>query len=89
MIRLIYYALLAYLIYSLVLFFRNLGRRGRAASSGPRSAPVSGRMVKDEACQTYLPVENALRDVIDGREYYFCSQECRQKFRDRMKSNAP
>jgi YHS domain-containing protein len=37
-------------------------------------------MVKDEACLTYVPKEDALREVIDGREYFFCSKECRKKF---------
>ena len=42
-------------------------------------------MVKDEACQTYLPRSEALRDVIDGREYFFCSKDCRQKFLEERK----
>jgi YHS domain-containing protein len=42
-------------------------------------------MVKDEACQTYIPEENALREVIDGHEQFFCSKECRTKFLEERK----
>jgi len=37
-------------------------------------------MVKDETCNTYLPREEAILEHADGKDYYFCSQECRQKF---------
>ena len=36
-------------------------------------------MVRDEVCNTYLPREDALRAVQDGREVFFCSEECRRK----------
>jgi YHS domain-containing protein len=77
MFRLIYYLILAYLIYAIVRFFQNLGRRSQAPKSGPR---LSGMMVKDEACNMYVPKEEALREVIDGQEYFFCSKDCRKKF---------
>jgi YHS domain-containing protein len=43
-------------------------------------------MVKDEFCNTYLPKEDAIREVNKGKEYYFCSQKCRQKFLEQKKS---
>ena len=77
-----YYAVVAYIIYSVYQFLKNLGKPRRA----PREpARISGVMVKDEACQTYLPRSEALRDVIDGREYFFCSKDCRQKFLEERK----
>ena len=87
MIRLIYYAILAYAIYALFRFFLNLGQKSRAARPRPHGAPVSGVMVKDDVCNTYVPVEDALREVVDGQEHYFCSEECRTKFRDQRKSD--
>jgi YHS domain-containing protein len=80
--RLMYYAIVAYVIYSIYKFIKNLGRP-RSRPSEP--ARLSGVMVKDEACQTYLPRNEALRDVIDGREYFFCSKDCRQKFLEERK----
>ena len=78
MLRFIIFVLLLYLILRLVSFWRKISR----SSSPPSSASpptLSGRMVKDEVCQMYLPRENALREIIDGEEQFFCSAECRRK----------
>jgi len=37
-------------------------------------------MVKDEVCNTYIAEDEAIKEIQNGRVYYFCSQECRQKF---------
>ena len=37
-------------------------------------------MVKDETCNTYLPEENAIKQVIGGKTFYFCSKICQKKF---------
>jgi uncharacterized protein len=80
--RLMYYAVVAYIIFSVYRFLKNLGKPRRRPQEPAR---LSGVMVKDEACQTYLPRNEALRDVIDGQEYFFCSKDCRQKFLDERK----
>jgi YHS domain-containing protein len=82
MLRLIYYLTIAYLIYAVVRFFQNLSKRSEAPKSRPR---LSGMMVKDEACNTYVPKEEALREVIDGQEYFFCSKDCQKKFLEQRK----
>ena len=79
--RLMYYAFVAYILYSFYRFFKNLARpRKNAPRDG--TARLSGVMVKDETCQTYLPKSEAIREVVDGREMFFCSQDCRRKFLD-------
>jgi YHS domain-containing protein len=83
MIRLIYYTILAYVIYLIYKFFQNLGRRREPQQPKPR---LSGTMVKDEACGVYIPREEAIREVINGREYFFCSRECRKKFLEQTKN---
>jgi len=76
-IKIIFYALLVYVGYLFFRFFRALNK----ASKPPRASKgTSGIMVKDDICNTYLPKENAIRQVHEGKEYYFCSSECRQKF---------
>lgn len=37
-------------------------------------------MVKDEICNTYIPEDEALKEVRNGQVHYFCSEECRKKF---------
>lgn len=83
-IKIILYALLAYMIYLLIRFFRSLSRIKRTIQP---SRPASGFMVKDEMCSTYLPKEDAIKEIYQGREYYFCSKECRQKFLEQKKSH--
>ena len=87
MLRFIIFVLLLYLILRLVSFWRRISR----SSSPPSSASpptLSGRMVKDEVCQMYLPRENALREIIDGEERFFCSAECRRKCLEERKAKS-
>jgi len=82
-IKIIFYAFLVYIGYLFFRFFRALNK----ASKPPRASKrTSGIMVKDEICNTYLPKENAIRQVYEGKEYYFCSSECRQKFLEQKKT---
>lgn len=83
LLKIILYALLFYIVYHLIRFFRILGK---AKKSSPTTRRSSGLMVKDEICNTYLPKEDAIKEVFDGKEYYFCSNECRQKFLEQKKS---
>jgi uncharacterized protein len=84
--RLMYYAFMAYIIYSFYRFLKNLGRPKKKSPAG-EPARLSGVMVKDETCQTYLPKSEALREVVEGREMFFCSQDCRRKYLDERRRN--
>jgi len=83
--RLIFYAIVMYLIYAVIRFFQNAGKKS-TASSRRDQAQIQGVMVKDEICNTYVPREEALREVREGKEYFFCSRECQQKFLERRKA---
>ncbi len=76
LLRFLLFLILATMIYLFVRIWRGLKRAG--AQSAPRR--VQGVMVKDEVCNTYIPREEALREVRDGREHFFCSEECRKRF---------
>lgn len=47
----------------------------------------SGMMVKDEMCNTYLPKEDAIKEIFEGKEYYFCSNNCRHKFLEQNRTH--
>jgi len=79
MLRLIFLALLLYLIYLIVRFFQSIGQPSKKDRSTADSLPRR-RMVKDEICNTYIPEEESLKETWKGQVYYFCSEECRQKF---------
>jgi len=88
--RLIFYAVWAYIIYSVYKVFRNAWRKivPPAAKAKTDRTRISGVMVKDEACLTYIPKDDALREVIGGKEHFFCSKECRKKFLDTAKKSS-
>ncbi len=37
-------------------------------------------LVEDPSCKVYIPKSSALRRKIRGKEQYFCSRECLDKF---------
>ncbi|MDI6699253.1 MAG: YHS domain-containing protein [Candidatus Saccharicenans sp.] len=78
-IRLIFLFLLFYLVFLVVRFFQSLGQSIQRKNAGPDSLPKK-TMVKDEVCNTYIPVDEALKENRNGRVYYFCSEDCRKKF---------
>jgi len=75
--RFILYSFIIYIIYLLYKFFKALNKTRTPQNPSKR---ISGMMVKDEYCNTYLPKEDAIREVIEGKEYFFCSNDCRQKY---------
>jgi YHS domain-containing protein len=66
---------LVLLAFLLILFFyyRNYKKRRLNRKEKVRIT----EMVKDEVCGVYLPKEEALKVEIEGKVYYFCSQECK------------
>lgn len=48
---------------------------------------VDDVMVKDPFCQAYFPRRQGVREVINGKTYYFCSTVCRDKFLDKVKQS--
>lgn len=74
--RLILFAFIAYVVFLFVRIYLGLKR---TRPRPPRE--VRGVMVKDEICGTYIPREEALTEIRGGAEHYFCSEECRRKFR--------
>jgi len=81
--RLIFYLIVAYVIYHFLRLFLSPRRPTRRNTNRPEP---SGVMVKDETCNTYLPREEAILEKAQGKDYYFCSQECRQKFLKQRKT---
>jgi hypothetical protein len=52
-------------------------RRRAVVPAQPRSQ--EGNLVRDRVCNTFLPMDRALRAAVDGREEYFCSPACRDR----------
>jgi len=56
----------------------NIGLKDGRQRNG--AGDVVDEMVKDPYCKVYFPKRNAIRLSHGGRELYFCSNECRDKF---------
>ncbi len=77
MLRLLILALLVYLLYRVlrVVFAPGLKTFKRKNGTG-----VIDEMVQDPFCKTYIPLRDAQRKLIDGKEYFFCCKECCDRF---------
>ena len=76
-ILLVFVAYVAYLFLRIVMGVKRVATRAQAGT--PAQRRDQGVMVKDEVCGTYIPREDALTEMRDGAERYYCSEECRRK----------
>lgn len=49
--------------------------------SDARPKSAGEEMVFDTVCNSYIPVSSAISLKVNGELEYFCSEECREKFR--------
>ena len=68
----------AYLIY------RFLMKKPTDSSRPPKKRPADSKvddvMIQDPYCGTYFPKRDAVHVQLDGKDLYFCSEECKQNF---------
>ena len=79
MIKLIIYILLIYVAYRVI-----KGWTAPSVSTERREERDAGTvddiMIKDPVCGVYFPKRDGIYLKADGRDMYFCSSECRDKF---------
>ncbi|MEE4352081.1 MAG: YHS domain-containing protein [Desulfatiglans sp.] len=74
--------LLGYLFFRIIKGFLGIGRQFERRDDGG----AIDEMVQDPQCKMYIPLRDARREVIKGREFYFCSKECAQEFKKGVKT---
>jgi YHS domain-containing protein len=52
-----------------------------AGAPAPPSSPQASELKKDPVCGTFVSTAVALQKNAGGQTYYFCSADCRDKFR--------
>lgn len=85
MIRTLIYLLVTVLI---ITFLRGvIGLIGKAvaqlfepARPDSQTAPTGGELKQDPVCGIYVSTATKVRKTVNGKEYYFCSEACREKF---------
>lgn len=87
--RLIVFLIAISVIRSVIEYIKRLWNGGSAQSrpvfNAPRRhgnvQPSSATVLhQDPVCGTYVAMETSLKKIVGGRVYYFCSQDCRQRF---------
>jgi len=53
----------------------------RPAQQATVSPSTPEALKKDPVCGTFLPASTAVKKTVNGQTYYFCSVECRDKFK--------
>jgi YHS domain-containing protein len=63
--------------------FTDLFHPPETAKTGPRppAVPAGGELKKDPVCGTFISTSTAIQKRVGGETYYFCSPECRDKFK--------
>lgn len=51
------------------------------AGAGRRQAPTPVKLVRDPVCGTYVAPRGELSLTAGGATHYFCSEECRSRYR--------
>lgn len=78
--RLIIIGILLYILYRLLVGSdkRKFQRRKQTGTSS--GGAVQDILVEDPVCHTYIPKGQAVRLHNNKKNYYFCSNECCEKF---------
>lgn len=80
MIRLFVFIILFYLLYKIInvfkqsRFIKNENYQFKSSSIGAED------LVKDPVCNKYIPRSQAYKREILGKDYYFCSKQCSDRF---------
>ena len=85
-VRLVILAFLAYIAWVLIrgIFSRSSSVRDKDDSGkGETQTPAQDTLVEDPVCHTLVPKHQAIRMRKDGETYYFCSDECCDKFSEK------
>lgn len=81
MIKFLIFIFLGFLLYRAVRKYMPLGQKpDQSAGDGPVD-----EMVQDPSCMTYIPRRSAQRKIVAGKEFFFCSKECAEKFEKEMR----
>jgi YHS domain-containing protein len=60
----------------------NAGSSGGATPRKDRPIPGAEALKKDPVCGTFIAASSSVQKTIAGETFYFCSPECRDKFRE-------
>jgi uncharacterized protein len=78
--RFIVFIILFYIIYKIIKTVQQ-PRPEKNENYQFKSTPAGGEdLMEDPVCHTYVPLSQAYKKEISGKTYYFCSQQCSEKY---------
>jgi len=80
MIKILILVGLGYIVYRLLKswMFQGYSSTGRVTRQTP--GQIDDIMIKDPFCETYFPKRDGVHLKVDGKDLYFCSSDCRDKY---------
>jgi uncharacterized protein len=69
-----------YLCYRVFKSWMLQGGSPKKAVFNKTAGQIDDVMIKDPFCEIYFPKKDGVHLRIDGKDLYFCSKECRDKF---------
>ena len=82
MIRIIILFVVGYVAYRALKTWMFPGESSDKSVSGGPTGEIDDVMIKDAFCEAYFPKRNAVHLSFEGKDLYFCSVECRDKYVD-------
>ena len=70
-------------VYFLYQIAKKIGALKSTANPNDPSRFPAGKgeeLVEDPVCHTYIPVSQAYKREISGKDYYFCSKKCSDQY---------
>jgi len=80
MSKLLILLVVGYLCYRMLKKWILSGPQSQDQVSPGARGEIDGIMIQDPVCGVYFSKENAISARVNGREVYFCSPECRDKY---------
>ena len=80
MIRLLIFAGLAYFFYRKIKTWALENINPPRHSFNKPEDNINDIMIQDPYCKTYFPKREAVQLDINGKQLYFCSTQCREKY---------
>jgi len=84
-VKLIIVLILIYLAYRLTKSVYPQVKKGYREGMAKSDETILDEMVKDPVCQVYLPRKQAISEKMGNERYFFCSEECRRKYKENVK----
>ena len=80
LIRFLIFFILLYVIYKIIRTIKQQKPFAVQNNHYKSTAAAGEELVEDPCCHTYIPISQAFRKEIAGKEHYFCSKECSEKY---------